>query len=140
MCVPQNVNSVVFLYLQKEPQVIHLPPLFAAGPGRIDACGLHAGVAQDIRQAHDVLVLFIIGPGEQMPEVVGNTFPKATPARFARAFMLFQILLLSMGFPLPVTKTHPVFMPFRLQYLSKSLHSPLGNGMMRIFPLERISA
>ncbi len=53
-----------------EPQLLNLALLLTAAAGGVDAGGVDAAVAEDVREAHHVLIPFIIGNGKQMPQIV----------------------------------------------------------------------
>ena len=59
-----------FLYHQAHPlqlPAVDVPRLHGVNPG-----GVHAGVAQNVRQTHDVPLQTVVRPGEKVPQVVGK--------------------------------------------------------------------
>ena len=67
--LPRNNNSVVFI-LHHEAHLLQLLPMGLAGLHGIDPGRIQAGVPQNIRQPDDILLQGVIGPGEQVPQVV----------------------------------------------------------------------
>ena len=60
-------QHILYFASADQPQLLDLPLLFAGAAGGVDAGGVDAAVAQDVGQAHHVLIPFIIGNGKQMP-------------------------------------------------------------------------
>ena len=60
------------MVLQDEAELTELPPLFFSASGRINPGGVHAAVAEDVREAHNVLELRVMRPGKEMAQVVGK--------------------------------------------------------------------
>ena len=56
-----------------------------AGFGDVDAGGVDAGMAQNVGQAHDVMLHAVENPGKQVPQVVGEDFFLGNPSRGAKA-------------------------------------------------------
>ena len=52
----------------------------------VDAGGVYAGVAQNVRQPGQVLFQCVIGPGEQVAQVVGKDFSRLHPGAVAELF------------------------------------------------------
>lgn len=78
--------------LRYKSQSVQLPLVFRPGGQEVDAGGLEAGMAQHIRQLHDVTAGPVKGRGEQMAKVVGKRpcWP-ATPAVLHSPFISAQI-------------------------------------------------
>lgn len=76
--------------LRYKSQSVQLPLVFRPGGQEVDACGLEAGMAQHIRQLHDVTAGPVKGRGEQMAKVVGKTSLAATPAVLHSPFISAQ--------------------------------------------------
>ena len=52
---------------EHQPQTFQLPPVLRAGGQQVNSGGFHAGMAQNIRQFHNILVNSVINRGKQVP-------------------------------------------------------------------------
>lgn len=73
-CISENNVLHTTLYLQNEAELSELPPFFFAAPHGVNAGGVDAAVSENVREAHDVLELSVVRPGEQVAQVVGKDF------------------------------------------------------------------
>ena len=60
--------------LRNKTQSLQLPGVLHVGRDEINTGSLNAGVPKDIRQLRYIPAGTIKGPGEQMPQVVGEDF------------------------------------------------------------------
>ncbi len=67
--------------------------MLQAGEDQVNSGGFDAGVAQHIRQLHDIFTCVIENRGKQMPQVVGEHLGGHHPRRFAQALHLPPDLL-----------------------------------------------
>ena len=58
--------------LTEQSQPFQLPQMLRAGGQQVDPSGLNGTVTQNIRQLHYVLTGPVKGPGEQVPQIVGE--------------------------------------------------------------------
>ena len=70
--------------LRYKSQSVQLPLVFRPGGQEVDAGGLEAGMAQHIRQLHDVKAGPVKGRGEQMAKVVWKDLAGRDPRRLAQ--------------------------------------------------------
>ena len=99
------------MVLRQQPQPLQLPPVLLPGGHDVDARGVDAAVAQDVRQLGDVLFQIVERPGEELAQIVREHFPGSTFARAQSRFMAAQMLLRSKGRPERVQKMTPPVMP-----------------------------
>ena len=85
--------------LRYKSQSVQLPLVFRPGGQEVDACGLEAGMAQHIRQLHDVTAGPVKGRGEQMAKVVGKDLAGRDPRRLAQPLHLRPDLTAAEGRP-----------------------------------------
>ena len=78
----QLINFVYF-NLRNKTQSLQLPGVLYASGNEVDAGGLNAGVAQYIRQFGYIPAGPVEGPGEQVPQVVGEYFRGGHAGLFA---------------------------------------------------------
>ena len=69
-CVLSNIISI----LQDEAELRKLPPLFFPTAHRVNAGGVDAAVAEDVRETHDILEPLIMRPGEEVADIAGKDF------------------------------------------------------------------
>ena len=67
--------------LQDEAELPKLPPLFFSAAGGVNSGGVDAAVAEDIREAHNVLETLIVRPGEEVAQIVGKDLLFEYPCR-----------------------------------------------------------
>lgn len=89
-------------------QQLHVLP---SGFHGVDAGGVHAGVAEDVRQPQQILFHAVKNAGEQMPQRMGKDLARVNPARSHRAFMRRQTVLRSSGVLFFERNTLPVVTP-----------------------------
>lgn len=85
--------------LRYKSQSVQLPLVFRPGGQEVDAGGLEAGMAQHIRQLHDVTAGPVKGRGEQMAKVVGKDLAGRDPRRLAQPLHLRPDLTAAEGRP-----------------------------------------
>ena len=85
--------------LGDQPQLIQGPGMLGAGGDEVDAGGLEAGMAQHIRQLHDVTAGPVKGRGEQMAKVVWKDLAGRDPRRLAQPLHLRPDLTAAEGRP-----------------------------------------
>ena len=74
--------------LSYQAQTLQLPGMLRAGGDQVDAGGLDAAVAQHVRQLRHVPADPVKGPGEQVPQVVGEHLGGRHPRPGAQGFYL----------------------------------------------------
>lgn len=85
--------------LRYKSKSVQLPLVFRPGGQEVDAGGLEAGMAQHIRQLHDVTAGPVKGRGEQMAKVVGKDLAGRDPRRLAQPLHLRPDLTAAEGRP-----------------------------------------
>ena len=82
-------NIMLIMYcLQDKSQTLYFPAVFQAGGHDIDSGGVHAAVAQNVRQLGNVLFQTIEGSGEQLAQIVGKHLAGLHPGFFAQSLHL----------------------------------------------------
>ena len=93
MCLQHNANyvlsgSAALFYLHYQPHVFHFSAVLRAGGDDIDARGIDAAVAEDIRKLCDVLFQPVKRPREQVAEIMRKDLFRVDVRRFAKGFHL----------------------------------------------------
>ena len=78
----------IIVSLEEKVQFIQLSPPGQPRLQGVDPGGVHAGVAQDVREAGQVPLGSVEGPGEQVPQVMGKDLPRRHSCLPAQALHL----------------------------------------------------
>ena len=78
----------MFAVQADQAQGLHAAAVLRPGRSDIDAGGIDAGMAQNIRQFPDILIHGIKYPGEQMAQIVGEYLAGGNPCLAAQALHL----------------------------------------------------
>ena len=101
----------IFFFLEEQVQFIQFSPPGGTGLQSVDPGGVHAGVAQNVRQTGQIPLRLVVCPGEEVSEVMGKDLPAATLASRHSAFISRHRLDRSRGWPPLVTSTGPETTP-----------------------------
>ena len=74
------------MVLQDEAELTELPPLFFSAAHRVNAGGVDAAVAKNVRETHNVLELRVMRPGEEVAQIVGKDLLCQHPRRLCQSF------------------------------------------------------
>ena len=71
--VPLRRISYFFsCFLYDQTHFFQLPPVYGPGLHRINPRCVDAAVSQNVRQPDDILLQRVVGPGKQVPQVMGK--------------------------------------------------------------------
>ena len=87
LCTPDIMRIMSgFLLLHHKPQSLNFSAVLGAGGHDVNACGVDAAVAQNVRQLGNVLFNAVKRPGEQLAQIVGKDLAGLHPPPLHRAF------------------------------------------------------
>ena len=109
MCLQHNANyvlsgSAALFYLHYQPHVFHFSAVLRAGGDDIDARGIDAAVAEDIRKLCDVLFQSVKRPREQVAQIVRKYFVGIDVGVLAHGFHLTPDIRAADGLARPRNK------------------------------------